>query len=111
MDTFRGLGLLTATPDSIPRLKPESASFDSVDGQNAVLKYPGKIATDETGSRLFISDSGHHRVVVARSDSGKVEVTVGDGVRGFRDGDFSFARFSSPQVWLPVAHKCCLIEN
>lgn len=92
--------MLTATPESVPRLKSEPGDFDSVDGRSSVLKYPGKISTDETGSRLFVSDSGHHRVVVVRSDTGEVEVVVGDGVRGFRDGDFGIARFSSPQVWL-----------
>jgi virulence-associated protein VagC len=100
LETYRGLGLLTASPDSLPRLKTEpDDDSDFVDGRSHVLKYPGKIELDETGNRIFISDSGHHRIVVARPDSGDVEVVVGDGVRGFRDGDFKTARFSSPQVW------------
>ncbi len=98
METFRNLGLMTATRDSVPRLRSDSDSADCVDGRSKILKYPGKVSTDETGNRLFVSDSGHHRVLVVGLKSGSVEQTFGDGVRGFRDGDSKTARFSSPQV-------------
>lgn len=98
VEKYRDLGLLTATSDSIPRLKSEFDATDVVDGRNRVLKYPGKLCTDNTGERIFISDSGHHRIVVVKSDCGEVETIVGDGIRGFRDGTLATSRFSSPQV-------------
>jgi thiol-disulfide isomerase/thioredoxin len=60
------------------------------------LRFPGKILADAAGQRIFISDSGHHRIVVARFDGQVLEV-IGDGERGLRDGSFGEARFSSPQ--------------
>ncbi len=34
------------------------------------LRYPGKILADESSQRLFVADSGHHRIVVLTSDRG-----------------------------------------
>ncbi len=67
---------MTATRDSIPRLKSFTSedSTDCVDGGGAkIIKYPGKIVTDDTGNRLFVSDSGHHRILVINLSSGQVE--------------------------------------
>ena len=100
-ETFRGLGMLTATADSIPRIRTEQDSWDCVDGRTKIskfLKFPAKIATDVTGRFLYIADCGHHRIVVVDIASRKVEQIFGDGVRGFKDGDFKTARFSTPQV-------------
>lgn len=60
------------------------------------LKYPGKVLADEAGSRLFISDSNHNRIVIAALD-GKLLEVVGDGQIGSRDGGYSEARFDHPQ--------------
>lgn len=61
------------------------------------LRYPGKVALQ--GDRLAISDSGHHRVVIARlSGDGTratIERTVGRGTPGFEDGPAG--AFRSPQ--------------
>jgi thiol-disulfide isomerase/thioredoxin len=61
-----------------------------------LLSYPGKIAADEAGRRLFISDSGHHRIVVVGLD-GTVQAVIGSGEQGLADGSFSDARFHHPQ--------------
>ncbi|MGB4726410.1 MAG: thioredoxin-like domain-containing protein [Thermogutta sp.] len=60
------------------------------------LRFPGKVLADEAGERLFIADSGHHRIVVCRLDGQVVDV-IGDGIPGLRDGAWSEARFCSPQ--------------
>jgi len=61
------------------------------------VAFPGKVALD--GRRLAIADSGHHRVIVGTlSDDGlrlHLELTVGDGTAGYRDGDAP--RFRHPQ--------------
>ena len=64
---------------------------------SSILKFPGKICADRSGETLFVSDSGHHRVVAVDRDSGVVLFEVGSGVAGLQDGDFKTARFCAPQ--------------
>ena len=52
------------------------------------LRYPGKVLADPAGNRLFVSDSGHHRVVELDPASGAVR-------RSFAPADR--ARFDGPQ--------------
>jgi thiol-disulfide isomerase/thioredoxin len=63
---------------------------------NGPLLYPGKVFADEAGTRLFISDTGHNRIIQAGLDGTKAAV-VGDGEEGFEDGSFEKARFNRPQ--------------
>lgn len=58
------------------------------------LSYPGKVLA--TGSRLYIADSGHHRVLVA-SVGGQVLQQYGGGDPGLVDGTGTAAAFSNPQ--------------
>lgn len=60
------------------------------------LRFPGKVEADEASRRLFISDSNHHRIVVANPDSDVLEI-IGSGVSGRRDGTFEEAEFFRPQ--------------
>lgn len=60
------------------------------------LRFPGKVLVDERGGRLFVADSGHHRLVVAGLD-GAVQAIYGDGEAGLRDGPADQARFNAPQ--------------
>jgi thiol-disulfide isomerase/thioredoxin len=63
------------------------------------LKFPGKIAHADSFNgkpAFFISDSGHHRIVVT-NESGKILASAGTGMQGAHDGDFSIAQFNSPQ--------------
>ena len=60
------------------------------------LRFPGKILADERGGRLFVADSSHHRIVIARFDGTLMDV-VGSGLPGRRDGDFASAEFNQPQ--------------
>ena len=56
------------------------------------LRYPGKLAIDTEGGRLFISDSNHHRIVVTGLD-GRFIDTIGSGRIGLADGGYDEARF------------------
>lgn len=60
------------------------------------LSYPGKLAADEKGDRLFISDSNHHRIVETTL-SGAFVRAFGDGEPGLVDGAAAKARFHRPQ--------------
>ena len=60
------------------------------------LAFPGKVLTDEKNDRLFIADSDHNRIVIARLDGTLVE-TIGNGTHGADDGGFDRATFFRPQ--------------
>jgi thiol-disulfide isomerase/thioredoxin len=60
------------------------------------LLFPGKILADQHSNRLFIADSGHHRLVVANAQ-GKILKKIGTGEIGLKDGTFNQAQFSAPQ--------------
>ena len=70
------------------------------------LAYPGKIAVHPDGKRLYVADTGHHRVLELTTE-GRFLRSFGDGTAGLADGGPAEvgpprARFHSPQgltVW------------
>jgi thiol-disulfide isomerase/thioredoxin len=60
------------------------------------LRFPGKVLADEDSGRVFIADSGHHRIVVTTL-AGELLAVIGDGAPGRKDGNFQSARFRHPQ--------------
>jgi len=60
------------------------------------LAFPGKILADQKSERLFIADSDHNRIVIAKLDGTLVE-TIGTGAHGAQDGAFDQATFFRPQ--------------
>jgi len=60
------------------------------------LAFPGKILADAKSDRLFISDSDHNRIVIAKLDGTLLE-TIGTGAHGADDGSFDRATFFRPQ--------------
>jgi hypothetical protein len=83
---FDGRGLMDRRSLSF-QLEREAAS---------PLSFPGKLLADAASGRLFIADSGHHRLLVATLE-GRVQLAIGGPEPGFRDGGFGTARFQSPQ--------------
>jgi DNA-binding beta-propeller fold protein YncE len=61
-----------------------------------LLAYPGKVLADPAADRLFVADTNHNRIVVARRD-GQVTDVVGGLDPGLRDGGYAEARFDHPQ--------------
>ena len=60
------------------------------------LLFPGKVLADATSNRLYIADSGHHRIVVTDLEGQLLDV-IGSGRQGRTDGGYEVARFASPQ--------------
>lgn len=93
-------GLLDRTP--IPGLEP-AISQEPV----RPLHYPSKLLP-ATGDRLFVADTGHHRILEVQLSldglSGKVVRTIGTGVAGFHDGHIANAQFHDP-------HGMALLAN
>lgn len=63
---------------------------------NTPLAFPGKVLADGEGNRLFIADTGHHRIVVTTLE-GEVLHIIGNGKPGLADGNFTEAQFFAPQ--------------
>jgi sugar lactone lactonase YvrE len=65
------------------------------------LRFPGKALADAVSKRLFVADTGHHRIVVSplTDETGaKYDyIYIGDGEPGFQDGPFETSGFRSPQ--------------
>jgi DNA-binding beta-propeller fold protein YncE len=85
---YQRKGLLDTTP-----LRFELAAYKA---PVTPLRFPGKILADEAADRLFIADSNHNRIVVARLDGTLVE-TIGSGEIGEADGSYTEASFDHPQ--------------
>ncbi len=84
---YRQQGLLNSTPVTfIAKPKPWTTP----------LRFPGKVLAQESSGQLFISDSNHHRIIVAGLD-GKLQEVIGSGNRGRSNGSFPDASFNQPQ--------------
>jgi sugar lactone lactonase YvrE len=76
--------------------KPLKLDLAAARAPQTPLRFPGKILADEPGRRLFVADSNHNRIVVARLD-GTLVNTIGSGATGRADGNFTSAEFNQPQ--------------
>ena len=83
---FESRGTLDRTP--IPGLYEHKE-------EGGRLSFPSKIIADEQGSRLFVSDSNHNRVL-SISMNGKILDVIGGEEAGLEDGSFDQARFNHP---------------
>ena len=82
------LGKLTNSP--LP-LRPERQRPTA-----SGLSFPGKVLADREGGRLFIADTGHHRVI--ETDwNGEVKLIYGNGDAGFEDGQAAECQLQHPQ--------------
>jgi len=77
-------------------LKPLEFPAENDRADQGALLYPGKVLADRAGNRLFISDTGHNRIVVTDLN-GKAPVEIGSGGEGLVDGGYDKARFNRPQ--------------
>ena len=60
------------------------------------LRFPGKLASDVNGSRLFISDSNNHRIVITKMSGEFIDQIGGNGAK-LVDGPYESCCFKRPQ--------------
>ncbi len=91
LEEYRQAGLIQ--PDT-----PPLGSLPPAGGSASLLSFPSNLAL--AGERLFIADTGHHRILETRLDAANSRAEVlrqfGCGEPGLQDGQASDARFSSP---------------
>ncbi len=90
VDEFGAAGLLDNEP--LPQLAPEIE-----EASPTALSYPGKVLADSATNRLIITDTAHHRLIVATLDDFSNAQIIGSGQPGFTDGAFEEAAFYNPQ--------------
>jgi len=78
------------------------------------LRFPGKVAAGPN-HLLAVADSGHDRIVVARTDENgegaEVVAVAGTGTRGMEDGAFSESSFHDPQGLLFLDERTLLVAD
>jgi DNA-binding beta-propeller fold protein YncE len=89
VEYFDSAGELVRDPIELTPLAAQRA--------NTALAFPGKVLADAETNRLFISDSNHHRIVIADLNTFEVLDVIGTGSRGLDDGAFTAATFNKPQ--------------
>lgn len=76
--------------------QPLKLSLEKNKVQDQALSFPSKLTVDASGKRLFISDSGHNRIVVTDLD-GNLEQVIGSGKAGADNLDLWHSTFNHPQ--------------
>ncbi len=94
----RFIGALIEQHDSAGTIDrtPIELALEGAGQPSSVLAFPGKIAADTLGRRLFIADTNHHRIIIADLDTYRVLDVAGAGGSGFDDGSFETATFDKP---------------
>ena len=75
--------------------EPLATALEADTAPDRPLRYPGKVLASE--GRLWIADTGHHRIVEVDPLSGDVIAVYGSGARGADDGVGTEATFHAPQ--------------
>ncbi|KAJ8534586.1 hypothetical protein K7X08_016314 [Anisodus acutangulus] len=74
--------------------------------RNLLLYFPGGISVDESGNRLFLSDSNHHRVILL-DGNGMILDSIGSSP-GHEDGEFESVKLRRPTASFYHATEDCL---
>lgn len=91
------IGVILEQHKKMGTLAPPIAFGTSSKVSPRVLSYPGKLALSPDGKMIAVSDSNHHRIIIADIGSGKIAHRIGGLERGLQDGDFNQSRFFRPQ--------------
>ncbi len=75
---------------------PGVRSARETEARPAGMRYPAGLLADPRQGRLFVADTGGHRILEADLESGQVRRIIGAGQVGLVDGPFHRARFRRP---------------
>ena len=91
-------------------LKPSPMDTALETAAASLLSFPGKVLADASSQRLFISDSGHHRILVTDME-GRIAQVIGSGEQGLADGTLGGAQFNAPQGMELVEDKLYVADT
>jgi hypothetical protein len=82
-----------------------------VSNVSSLLSFPRKVFVDPATSELFISDTSHHRILMAGAD-GNVQQQIGSGRQGLADGALHAAEFNHPQgLYFDSEHNVLFVAD
>jgi len=87
---------------------PIKLAKESLD--SGLVKFPGKIAINRSGTQIAVSDTGNHRVLLI-NDEGIVNAKVGTGTSGLQDGAYAQAQFNAPQGLCWHGDECLYVAD
>jgi DNA-binding beta-propeller fold protein YncE/thiol-disulfide isomerase/thioredoxin len=90
------LGEMIREFDAAGLLDHRQLHFTRATAPHSLLAFPAKLTLDARATRLFVSDSSHHRIVEMDA-TGRVAGVIGTGQQGHADGPFTEASFNHPQ--------------
>ncbi|MFN6944690.1 MAG: thioredoxin-like domain-containing protein [Cytophagaceae bacterium] len=111
-ENFYGLlrdNILKIKKDFGEKINTEPIKFTFKHEHDELLKFPSKLAIDESGN-LYISDSGHDRILIV-SKEGKITGQIGSGNKGFKDGSFDHAHFFEPRGLAIKGHRLYIADT
>lgn len=77
--------------------RPVSFTAKQENEPDRPLFFPGKVLADPAGGRLFVADTGHHRLLAVGLQDGRLRQVFGSGRPGLADGPADAAQFHGPQ--------------
>ncbi|MBP2367206.1 NHL domain-containing thioredoxin family protein [Pseudonocardia parietis] len=92
------------------RLRRGDGPYVPPPAPDTALRFPGKVVALPGGTYL-VSDTAHHQLVELAADLETELRRVGDGDRGFVDGQATSARFSEPQGLLVLDASSVLVAD
>jgi DNA-binding beta-propeller fold protein YncE len=117
----KGVGIFRAFDRTIESLIKESEKnglinrnpmhflSDTNEPNESTLLFPSGILADEQSAKLFISDTGHNRVIIADLTGNIIDV-CGSGEKGYADDSFKTARFNQPRG-LAISNKKLFVAD
>jgi DNA-binding beta-propeller fold protein YncE len=96
LDTVIGDMVAAFDAEGLIDRRPLSFTTRNENEPDRPLFFPGKVLADEA-RRLFVADSGHHRVLEVGLPGGEIKRVFGSGEAGLQDGPADAARFHGPQ--------------
>lgn len=92
------IGLLQSNITKVQRdqRSPLNLVLETSEQPDDGLKFPAKVLVDGKNRRLFITDTGHNRIIITDLN-GVVEDVIGGRQSGLEDGSYAQARFSFPR--------------
>jgi DNA-binding beta-propeller fold protein YncE len=99
---------------SLPQHKPEKLT-PAINQPEQTLLFPVKIDYIKSYNNepaLAIADSGHHRILIVRTD-GTIIDQIGTGQQGFADGNFEQVSFNRPHgvLYDDVSHRLFVADR
>lgn len=77
--------------------RPLSFTAEREQSPDRPLFFPGKLLADPAGGRLFVADTGHHRILELGLADGAPRRVYGGGEPGLVDGASETVQFNGPQ--------------